>query len=332
MRTAQSGVEAVSQASLVTGAAGFIGSHVVDRLLSEGRRVIGIDNLSLGRKENLAQAFKNKNFAWLENDVNALDSSRGAIRKVIGTGEIGEIWHLAANSDIQKGVKDPKVDLELTFMTTYHALEIAKEFKIKRFLFSSTSAIYGEHPGLLTEGTGPLLPVSNYGAMKLASEAVISAAAETVLQGALIYRFPNVIGPRLTHGAIHDFFLKLKSNPSLLEVLGNGAQKKPYLHVAELLNAMFFCRERCQDKVGVFNIGVEGSGTTVKSIAESVVHAVSPGARIQYGISDRGWVGDVPRFEYSIEKIKKLGWSPELSSDQSVDRTIRELIENGELL
>jgi UDP-glucose 4-epimerase len=233
---------------------------------------------------------------------------------------------MAANSDIRAGVTDPDVDLNCTFLTTHNLLKVMREHGIPQLAFASTSAIYGVHPGLLHESIGPLFPISNYGAMKLASEAAISAAVEAHLKRAWIFRFPNVVGSRSTHGVIFDFAQKLKKNPGELEVLGDGLQEKPYFHVSELLEAMLFIVERATEPLNCFNIGTAETITTVRYIAEAVVKRQSPGAKIRYTGGSKGWVGDVPKFNYSIEKLRKLGWSPRLTSNQAVDRAVEETV------
>ena len=238
---------------------------------------------------------------------------------------ISEVWHLAANSEIPAGVRDPKVDLRNTFMTTFNTLLLMKELKVPVIAFASTSAVYGEHLGLLSETTGPLLPISNYGAMKLAAEGLISAAVEAYLEQAFIFRFPNVIGPRLTHGIIYDLLNKLKQTPDTLEVLGNGTQQKPYLHVQDLIEAMLFIRKSVSERVNLFNIGPEDEGATVAEIAEAVAATAKSEVIIQYTGGDRGWVGDVPRFQYSVRKLADLGWRSTSSSAQTVRRTIAEV-------
>ena len=310
---------------LVTGAAGFIGSHLVDRLLALGHSVIGLDNLVLGRRDNLAGALKNPRFCFHELDVNDAAACLAQLRaETSRSGPIETVWHFAANSDIQAGSRDPDVDLRLTFLTTYHTLQMMEALAVPELVFASTSAIYGAHDGVLKEETGPLFPVSNYGAMKLASEGVITAALERFLKRAWICRFPNVIGSRATHGAIFDFIRKLAANPAELEVLGDGNQEKPYLHVAELVDAMLFIVEHSRERLNCFNIAPERGATTVRTIAESVVRAAAPGARIRYTGGSRGWVGDVPKFRYGTGKLKTLGWSPRLSSDEAVALAIRE--------
>ena len=311
---------------LVTGAAGFIGSHLVDALLARGADVTGIDNLKLGRHENLSAARKNARFKFFEADVNDLPACGKIISEQSKSASFSAAWHMAANSDIRAGVADPDVDFRDTFLTTYNLLKLMREHKIPRLAFASTSAIYGDLNQKLTEDIGPLFPISNYGAMKLASEAAISAATESFLERAWIFRFPNVVGSRATHGAIYDFIHKLKKNPAELEVLGDGTQEKPYFHVADLVEAMLFITDNAKDKLNFFNIGTSDNVTTVRYLAETTVRAASPKAKIRYTGGNRGWVGDVPKVNYSVKKLKKLGWSPRLTSNQAVDRAVAEIV------
>jgi UDP-glucose 4-epimerase len=312
--------------AIVTGAAGFIGCHIVDRLLLDGFQVIGIDNFALGTKENLKSAFSSQNFQLLEYDLSKLDPILRAIEDQMSHGPVEIVWHMAANSDISAGVTDPYVDLNATFMTTFNTLEIMRTFEIGKIAFASTSAVYGEHMGKVTEDVGPLLPISNYGAMKLASEAIVSAAVESFLKRAWVFRFPNVIGDRLTHGAVYDFARKLRANPEELEVLGDGNQQKEYIHVNELLDAMLFIVENGSEPLNLFNIGSNDDGATVRFMADTVISAVAPGAQKRFAGGTRGWVGDVPRFNYSTKKLQGLGWHPNLSSEQAVVQAVRELV------
>jgi UDP-glucose 4-epimerase len=222
------------------------------------------------------------------------------------------------------------VDLNCTFLTTHNLLKVMRERAIPQIAFASTSAIYGVHPGVLHEDIGPLFPISNYGAMKLSSEAEISAALESYLKRVWIFRFPNVVGSRSTHGVIYDFAQKLKKTPAELEVLGDGSQEKPYLHVTPLVEAMLFIADNATERLNCFNIGNADSVTTVRYIAEAVVKRQSPTAKIRYTGGNRGWVGDVPKFSYSIEKLRRLGWSPRMTSNLAVDLAVEEIV--GEVL
>ncbi|MGI8958221.1 MAG: NAD-dependent epimerase/dehydratase family protein [Bryobacteraceae bacterium] len=309
------------QTVLITGAAGFVGSHLTDRLLERGHRVIGIDNLSRGTRGNLDEALRNPAFHFFEADLADLSS----YRRIVADFRITTIWHMAANSDIPGGIADPNVDCRDTFQTTFNTLLVMQEARIPRIAFASTSAIYGVHDEPLKEDTGSLFPISNYGAMKLASEALISAALESFLERAWIFRFPNVIGPRATHGIILDLMAKLRANPPDLEVLGDGTQQKPYLHISDLLDAMFTIYERTSDALNYFNIGPPDEGTTVLYIAKAILREAAPSTPLRFTGGNRGWIGDVPRFRYSIEKIKRLGWQPKLTSLQAVDRAVGEI-------
>lgn len=310
---------------VVTGAAGFVGANLIPALLARGNRVIGVDNLSRGKRSNV-ERFVGNGFSLHILDIAEEHVFSAFLEQMHRETGISEVWHLAANSDIPAGVSDAHVDLKDTFLTTFSTLEAMKRCGIRVLAFSSTSAIYGdlgETP--LTEDIGPLFPISNYGAMKLASEAIITAAAESYLDQAYIFRFPNVVGVPATHGVVYDFVRKLRTNPSTLEVLGDGTQQKGYLHVEDLVDAMLFIRAHANQKVNCFNIGSFDAGATVRFIAEETVRVVAPGAKILYGEGNRGWVGDVPKFRYSVDKLKALGWSPSSDSVETMKRAIREI-------
>lgn len=313
---------------LITGAAGFVGCNLANALLAQGRTVFGIDNLCRGRRENLASAERDARFDFRVVEMADLNAYRTTLAELHAREPITEVWHMAANSDIPAGIADASVDLRDTFMTTYNTLEVMKELGIRVLAFASSSAIYGDLGNQpLVEDIGPLMPISNYGAMKLASEAAISAAAESHLERAFLFRFPNVIGVPATHGVMLDFVRKLKATPENLTVLGNGTQQKSYLHVEELVDAMLFIRERAHEKINFFNIGADDEGVTVRFIAEETVKVASAGARITYGEGNKGWVGDVPRFTYSIDKLRKLGWAPKLGSADAVRKAISQIVE-----
>jgi UDP-glucose 4-epimerase len=310
---------------LITGAAGFIGSQLADALLADGDIVAGVDDFYLGKPAHLAAARANPRFSFAEADVSDVAGATKAFQALAGDAPPDLIWHLAANSDIAAGVADPSIDFRRTLQTTFATIEAAKAVGARAIAFASTSAVYGESDRLLVEELGPLLPISNYGAAKLASEALLSAAAESSLDRLWIFRFPNVIGPRATHGALYDFAGRLAARPASLRVLGDGTQTKPYLHVSELIAAMRFIVASARERRNVFNIGPETDGSRVSFLAETMIARMAPGTPIAYSGGDRGWVGDVPRFAYSTEKLARLGWRPHLSSDDAVRRAADEL-------
>jgi UDP-glucose 4-epimerase len=310
---------------IITGVAGFIGSHLADRLLLAGHGVVGIDNFTRGTRANLEPAMSQPGFLFLETDLSDSAACRQAFAQAVQSGAAQTVWHMAANSDISAGVADARIDLRNTFLTTFHVLEAMREFHIPMLAFASSSAVYGNLPGALTEDAGPLFPISNYGAMKLASEGAISAAVESFLEGAWIFRFPNVVGGRATHGVIFDLLNKLKTRQDELEVLGDGSQQKPYLHVSELIDAMLYIRENAGDALNCFNISGDEAGATVRFIAESVLRKAAPRATLRYTGGSRGWVGDVPRFRYCTDKLSALGWRPGLTSEQAIERAVEEI-------
>lgn len=310
---------------LITGAAGFIGSHLVDCFLDSGFRVTGIDNLSRGSRRHLSQALSSTHFHFYDANLASLAGLPSLFETALAAGPVDLVWHMAANSDIAAGATDPLLDLNDTFLSTFHLLSMMRRFGMRRLAFASSSAVYGNHAGAVAEDSGPLLPVSNYGAMKLAAEGIISAAAQSFLEQAWILRLPNVVGPRATHGIIYDLMHKLAANPRCLEVLGDGAQQKPYLHVTELIDAMLFLSREATERRNVFNIGASDQGATVKYITEAVIRRAAPDKPIRYTGGRGGWSGDVPRYHYSIDKLAKLGWTPRLSSEAAVDRAVGEI-------
>jgi UDP-glucose 4-epimerase len=311
----------------IIGGAGFIGSKITRHFLEKGESVLVLDNLCRGRKEFIENIPGQERLSFVNTDISYLLASLKALNEYHAKNPVSVIWHMAANSDIPAGIVDAQVDLRDTFMTTYVVLESMKILGIKDLVFASSSAVYGDHGGnlALREDTGPLLPISNYGAMKLASEGLISAAAESFLDHAWIFRFPNVIGAPATHGVILDFIRKLKKTPNQLDVLGNGTQQKAYLHVNELVEGMLFLVERINDKINLYNIGPSDEGCRIADIAAAVVERVSLGAEIVFGKEERGWVGDVPKFRYCIEKAGKIGWRPKLSSAEAMRRAVDEV-------
>lgn len=312
-------------AALVTGAAGFIGSHLVDALLAREDVVIGADNLCRGKIAHLRQARESGRFILIELDLADGAQVRERLEPVVASYGVETIWHLAANSDIAAGQADASIDLRDTFLGTCRMIELARRQGIAGIAFASSSAVYGELPGALREEGGALRPISNYGAMKLASEAALAAALTGGLSRAAIFRFPNVVGPRATHGVIVELLARLKTDRRRLRVLGDGNQRKPYLHVGELVAAMLYIWERAPGRLACFNIGPADEGTTVAEIAAAVLRAAGLRAAIQYTGGTRGWSGDVARFHYCLDKLKALGWRPRQSSSAAVAQACVEI-------
>ena len=307
---------------LVAGGAGFIGSHLCDALLSKNNTVIVADKLIMGSK-NIEHLSQNTNFKFYEMELANQDN----VDKLFKDNKIDIVYHMAANSDISKSANDTSIDFNDTLLTTRVLLESMRKNNVKNIFFASTSAVYGEMPDImLNEETGGLKPVSYYGGAKLASEALISSYVSMCDMNAVIFRFPNVIGPRLTHGVVYDFVKKLRNNHKELLILGNGTQCKPYIYVTDLVNAIVKLTEQFEPGVDVFNISVMSEGTSVTHIAEIVVDVLGlSDVEFKYTGGDRGWKGDVPRFKYDISKVLATGWKPEYTSDEAVRKAAQSL-------
>ena len=308
---------------LVAGGAGFIGSHLIDSFLAEGHSIVCVDKLIMG-DQNISHLHNNPAFKFYNFEL----TDQGLVDQVFEENEIDAVYHLAANSDIQKGGKEPSIDFNDTFLTTRVLLEGMRKANVKNLFFASTSAVYGEMLDVeLTETTGGLMPVSYYGGAKLASEAVISSYVSMCDMNTVIFRFPNVIGPRLTHGVIFDFINKLQNNPYKLEILGDGTQCKPYLYVLDLVEAIVKITKIFNPGEIVYNISVNSEGTTVTKIAEIVIEELGlSNVEFSYTGGDRGWKGDVPRFKYDISKVLSTGWIPKHTSDESVRQTVKDAV------
>ena len=311
---------------LVAGGAGFIGSHLCDALLAKGHKVIVADKLIMG-DQNIEHLKGNDAFKFYEIEL----ADQANVDKLFAENKIDAVYHLAANSDIQKGGKEPSIDFNDTLLTTRAILEGMRKANVKNMFFASTSAVYGEMLDVeLTEETGGIKPVSYYGGAKLASEALISSYVSMCDMNAVIFRFPNVIGPRLTHGAVFDFIRKLRKNPRELEILGNGTQCKPYIYVLDLVDAIVKLTEDFKPGEDVYNISVKSEGTTVTHIAEIVVDVLGlENVEFKYTGGDRGWKGDVPRFAYDISKVLATGWEPKHTSDEAMRQTVIDAVNAG---
>lgn len=310
--------------AMVIGGAGFIGSHLCDALIDEGYEVVCVDNFSLGDSDHIKHLEVREEFKLVEADA----SVRNELQVAFKENTPDYVFHLAANSDIQASASNPDVEYRNTYTTTYELLSSMREFGVKKLFFASTSAVYGDkREEVLDENTPNLSPISYYGAAKLGSEALISAFTYMNDFSSLVFRFPNVIGPRLTHGVIFDFMKRLSDYPKRLRILGDGKQTKPYIFVTDLVDAII--KFMNPDKgVSLYNIGVEGA-TSVTTIADIVTEEMGlKNVQYDYTGGEGGWRGDVPRFKYCIDKVHKAGWRAKYSSDEAVRMTVRAVLED----
>ncbi|MDW5548936.1 NAD-dependent epimerase/dehydratase family protein [Methanosarcina sp.] len=309
---------------LVTGGAGFIGSHLVDRLVEKGSQVTVFDNMSSGKMEFIEKHLENPDFTLIKGDL----LNQKAIEKACKG--IDFIFHVAANPDVKLGASDTRIHLNQNIMATYNLLEAMRKNNTEKIAFTSTSTVYGEASIMPTpEDYGPLIPISLYGASKLACEALVTSYSHTFDMQAWIFRFANIVGPRSTHGITVDFVKKLRKNSNLLEILGDGKQEKSYLHVLECIDAILFVIENSKEKVNIFNIGSEDTISAIE-IGKAVIEEIGlSNVKFTYTGGNRGWKGDVPRMRLGIEKMKNLGWKPVYTSERSIRETARALLDKN---
>ena len=305
---------------LVTGGAGFIGSHLIDRLLDEGNKVICVDNFILGSMDNLKSATKSKNFKIYNKDI--LDLA--ALDEVFKEEYPEIVYHLAANSDVKEGAESTNRDLNLTFMTTYNVLECMKKYKVENIVFTSTPAVFGNKSEPLVEEMSAN-PESLYGASKLASEFFIKTFSNLYGINCWIIRLSNIVGERSTHGVIHDFLIKLDKNKEQLNVLGDGNQTKPYMYVKDIVDAIIFIFRNSSERINIFNVGPKDA-TKVSKIAEILLEELSTKREIVYAGGIGGWKGDVPFYSYDASKLEKLGWRTKYNSTEAVRIAIQNII------
>jgi UDP-glucose 4-epimerase len=306
----------------VTGAAGFIGSNLVDRLLSDGHIVTGYDNFSTGQEEFIVSAQQNKNFTLVRGDLLDLP----ALTETMRGAEF--VFHLAANADVRFGTKHPRKDLEQNTIATYNVLEAMRENGIKRVAFSSTASVYGEAKQFPTpEDASFPVQTSLYGASKLASEGLVSAYCESFKFQSYIFRFVSILGERYTHGHVFDFYKQLLDNPNELHVLGDGHQRKSYLYVQDCIDAMMCIIENAQEKVNIYNLGTDEYSEVNNSI-DWICEHLKLNPQRSYTGGERGWVGDNPFVFLDTAKVRALGWKPKLTIQQGIIKTLEYLQNN----
>lgn len=307
---------------VVTGCAGFIGSNVVDRLLAQGRDVIGIDNFSSGQRRFLVNALRDPRFRLIEGDL--LDEGRSA--EWFRGADC--VIHLAANADVRFGTDHPRKDLEQNTIATYNVLESMRANGVKRIVFSSTGSVYGEASVIPTPEDAPFpVQTSLYGASKLAGEGLIAAYCEGFGFQSWIFRFVSILGERYTHGHVFDFYKQLRDDPGSLRVLGNGKQRKSYLYVQDCVDAILMAIEKASDRVNVFNLGVD-SYVEVNDSIGWISEALGVNPTLNYTGGDRGWIGDNPFIFLDTAKVRSLGWKPKLSIREGILKTVEFLQTN----
>ena len=308
--------------ALVTGGAGFIGSHLVDRLVARGDKVLVVDNLSSGVLDFIKDHIENGKVEFSNTDLKDIDALKPLMHGV------DIVYHLAANPDIRLGTRITDTDLNEGTIATYNVLESMRLAGVKKIAFASSSVVYGEAAPMPTpEDHGPCLPISLYGASKQAGEGLIGAWVGTFGLQAWIFRFANIIGERGTHGVIFDFIHKLKKDPSRLEVLGNGLQEKSYMEVGDCVDAMLHVISNTNESINLYNLGSNDT-CSVRNIAAIVVKETGcTDASIEYTGGDRGWAGDIPKAMLAINRLTDLGFKVNYDSEEAVAHTARVLIQ-----
>jgi len=308
--------------ALITGAAGFIGSTLADRLLKKSGPVAGYDNLSTGQKQFLAEGLKEPAFKLFEGDLLNMDNLKGAMKGC------DFVFHFAANADVRFGLEHPGKDLQQNTQATFNVLESMRANGISKVAFSSTGSVYGEAKVFPTPEDAPFpVQTSLYGASKLAGESLIQAYCEGFGFQSWIFRFVSILGERYTHGHVFDFYKQLRNDPSRLMVLGNGKQRKSYLYIQDCLDAILLAVEKAKEKVNIFNLGVDGYCQVNDSISW-ICREMGVNPKLEYSGGERGWVGDNPFIFLDTKKIQSLGWKPKVSIEDGVVRTVRWLQKN----
>ena len=311
---------------LVTGGAGFIGSNLVDRLLQNDHYVVAFDNFSTGQAEFLEQALTSPKFTLVRGDVLDLPALTDAMQGC------GFVFHLAANADVRFGIEHPRKDLEQNTLATFNMLEAMRASGVKRLAFSSTGSIYGEPDIFPTPERAPFpIQTSLYGASKLAGEGLIQAYCEGFGFQGYIFRFVSILGERYTHGHVFDFYRQLRADPHALRVLGNGRQRKSYLYIQDCLDAMLLAIDQAHDKVNIFNLGTD-EYCEVRSSIGWITAELRLTPQLNFTGGERGWIGDSPFILLDCSRIRALGWTPKLTIQDGIIRTLRYLQANPWIL
>jgi UDP-glucose 4-epimerase len=310
----------------VTGAAGFIASTLVDRLLSLGHSVVGYDNLSSGQERFLADARRTASFQFVTGDILDANALTAAMKGA------DMVFHLAANADVRFGTEHPSRDLEQNTIGTFRVLDAMRVNGIKHIAFSSTGAVYGEAKVFPTPEDAPFpIQTSLYGAAKTAGEGLIAAFCEGFGMQSWIFRFVSILGERYSHGHVFDFYKQLRADPTKLHILGNGRQRKSYLYVQDCVTGMLTAVDKARDKVNIVNLGTD-EYVEVNDSVGYICEALGIEPERTYSGGERGWIGDNPFILLDCTKLRSLGWAPTLSIRDGIAKTLAYLQANQWLL
>jgi len=306
----------------ITGAAGFIGSNLIDHLLAKGKVVVGWDNFSTGQEQFLIQALKNSNFTLIRGDNLDLP----ALTKAMEGSDF--VFHLAANADVRFGTDHPEKDLQQNTIATFNVLEAMRANGIKRMAFSSTGSVYGESEVIPTPEDAPFpIQTSLYGASKLAGEGLIQSYCEGFGFEGTIFRFVSILGERYTHGHVFDFYKQLLEHPDYLRVLGDGTQRKSYLYIGDCIKAMLHAIEFQQkhpvaNRIQIYNLGTP-EYVQVNDSIKFICKALKLSPRLEYTGGNKGWIGDNPFIFLDTKKITATGWKPQLTIKEGIEATLK---------
>ena len=308
----------------ILGGAGFIGSNLAETLLDQGNHVLSVDNYCSGTLSHISKCLKNKNFECVSLDISDTDTLSLLLEG------FDTVVHLASNPDIARAEFDPRVDFVHGTVLTESVMEAVRKSKVKTVLYASGSGVYGDQGITVLDEKSSLNPISTYGASKLAGEGLLTAYSHMFQIRTISFRFANVVGPNQTHGVGFDFLRKLKADPKQLEILGDGLQSKPYVHVSDVISAMLVAKRKSEEISEVYNVSYQDS-LTVNEIADLAVEISGlklDNVKYQYSGGRRGWRADVPVIRMSSEKIKKIGWKPENSSSDAMRKALEANFKN----
>lgn len=302
----------------VTGGAGYIGSHICKRLVSDGHNVVVVDNMSNSSKESLWDLFENPQFTFYEFDVNNTFKLRGIFERH----QFDMVFHFAGNADTRKGEENPYADIENTLQTSLNVLEMMRTFEVKKFFFASSSNVYGNSMERLQVGRTNMHPISHYGAAKLASEAFVSSFSSLHNFQVWIARFCNTVGTGMYRGVVPDLIRKLKVKPDSLEVYGDGTQCKPYIWIDDLVDGVMCMLDKTNEPYNVYQIGVD-SNVTVEKIAQIVMEEMGVQVPIHYRDDYNGNKGDVNKYSYDVTPLRMLGWTPKYTAEEAIRKAVQ---------